>query len=164
VLNISVEKKVSKKNALDSSMEKHLASLSKKEIFAGFFEESKYPTDSTRHKGVAVAQVAKWQNDGTIGGNGNIPPRPFMDLAALEIKDSRAFKKALTQPVIKTLTKTGSNTAKLKVANLMKEIIQLQILNFSEPKNSERTIELKGFNDPLIETGRMYDSVKGKVR
>lgn len=162
MLNLSFEKKVPKRNPLD--IEKHLADLSKKEIVAGFFEESKYPNNSSRHKGVSVAQVAKWQNDGTIGGNGNIPPRPFMDLAALEIKDNKQFKTLLEKPVIKALRKVSSTPSKLKIADLMKEIIQLQILDFDDPENAVKTVELKGFNDPLIETGRMYDSVKGKVR
>lgn len=152
-----------KKNPF-AGMEKHFRELDDKQINAGFFAESKYPLNSNRHKGVHVAQVAKWQNDGTEDGGGNIPKRPFMDLSALKIKESSKVRKALQVPVIKALRKTGSKVSKVLVAGLMRDIIKQEILDTSKPVNSPTTIALKGFDDPLIETGRMYDSVKGKVK
>ena len=37
------------------------------------------------------------------------------------------------------------------------------MIDWDNPKNAALTIKLKGFDDPLRETGRLIESVKAKV-
>lgn len=42
--------------------------------------------------------------------------------------------------------------------------IQTEIQRFNDPKNAQWTIEKKGFDDPLIETYLMQQTVKYRTR
>jgi hypothetical protein len=41
--------------------------------------------------------------------------------------------------------------------------LQNEIIAWDTPPNSPQTVEAKGFNDPLINTGKMLESVDFKV-
>ena len=158
MLEITVSRNKKKKDLL-GVVEKKLLELEKSKISAGFFSESKYPL-SSRAKGKPVAMIAVWNNDGTP----TIPSRAFMDKATLNMPDNSEFKMLLEQPVIKAMTGVGVNASQKRVGEKMKEMIKEEILNTKIPSNEPSTISKKGFDDPLIETGLMYDSVKSKVR
>lgn len=117
----------------------------------GFFEDAKYPD------GTSVAMVGAIQNDGAP--KAGIPPRPFFStMVAIESKN---WPKAIRDLLIendydarKTLEIAGEG---------IKGQLQRYILDWSQPPNAESTIEKKGFNDPLFETGHMVNSVGAKV-
>ena len=104
-----------------------------------------------------LATIAKINEDGTE----NIPARPFMSTSFDENKDEifnlsyrtlgRIFDQELTvRKGLKVLGKKGEN------------IIRHKIITLKTPKNADRTIRKKGFDDPLIETGAMRDIVTHK--
>ena len=158
MLEINVVRKKGKTDVF-KTIEKSLNVLEKTEVSSGFFKESKYPLNH-KSKGRPVAMIAVWNNDGTP----TIPPRPFMDKAALNMPDNKEFMKALEDTAVKALKGKGSNPEKLVLGSVMTEIIKNEILSTSKPSNKQSTIAAKGFDDPLIETGLMYDSVKHKLR
>lgn len=129
-------------------------------VEVGFFPEDVHPKNN-----IPVASVAFENEKGnpynTFEGHpAPIPPRPFF-----------AHAIAINQP-----DWNGAFTAALKSVNYhtlpaltaMGEIIQnqvkLSIESWIAPMNSGTTIALKGFNDPLVETGFMLDHVKFKVQ
>lgn len=44
------------------------------------------------------------------------------------------------------------------------DILKESILEWKTPDNAPLTIKLKGFDDPLIETGSLYDGIRARVR
>lgn len=102
-----------------------------------------------------------------------IPARPFLEPAVRRRKRfikagmERALKKALTPDnlqmsedrVQKVLTSEFE-----KIADNLVGAIQAGIINLQTPPNAPFTIQKKGFNDPLLETGQMVDSVQYVVK
>ena len=50
-----------------------------------------------------------------------------------------------------------------RLGPVMVKIMQKEIEMWSIPMNAPRTVELKTFNDPLIDTRKMLESVKYRV-
>lgn len=114
--------------------------------------------------GIPVAQVANWNEVGHITGSGAYsPPRPFYRagvLIPLRTTGFQTIKAPLHNLIMGKGTVAGLNKA---IRDEMIKKVKESILAWNSPGNSKRTIALKGFDDPLIETGRMYDKVKGRV-
>lgn len=129
-----------------------------KEVEIGWWN-SMHPT------GVPVAQVAAWNEEGhyTAGMyNGYSPPRPFIsvDFRKFVEKNMPKYAAYLTNVMQGNMTSSAMyNTIKQELVDGMKEII----LEFDDPANRPLTVQLKGFNDPLIDTGTMYDTVKARL-
>lgn len=129
-----------------------------KEVEVGWWN-SMHPT------GVPVAQVAAWNEEGhyTAGMyNGYSPPRPFISVDFKKYVDKNMPKYAayLTSVMQGSMSSSAMySNIKEDLVNGLKEII----LEFDNPRNSDLTVELKGFNDPLIDTGTMYDTVKARL-
>jgi hypothetical protein len=127
-------------------------------IRVGFFD-GRYPS------GISVPMVAAWNEEGHMTGWGNYsPPRPFIRVGFMkEIRQRKWLIKYL--PYVERIAK-GTMTWKTLNQLIAKEFVDIMkkhILDWDTPPNSALTIKLKGFNDPLINTGRMYDRVKAKV-
>jgi hypothetical protein len=116
----------------------------------GFLETATYPD------GTNVAQVAFWNEYGTK----NIPPRPFFrqTIAAKSGNWGNALGKALTA------TKFDTEKALATVGEGIKDQIVNSIVAFSTPKNAQSTVDAKGFDHPLIDTGVMQRSVEYDVQ
>jgi hypothetical protein len=108
----------------------------------------------------------------TIGGLGyiqekgnnspEIPARPFTENTAIAKQDE--ISKFMVNEVgnlmkNRTTPKGILNSVGLKYSDFVKNTI----LEFGDPMNKPSTIAQKGFDDPLIETGKMYDSVKHRI-
>lgn len=148
-----------------SKLKAHLAHMranlrEAESVEIGFFPEDIHPKN-----GLPVATVAYLNEKGDPanqfeGRAAPIPPRPFV-----------AYTIALNQPQW-----NASFASALKAVDYhtqpalagMGALIQMQMKNSIEtwmsPMNSPLTIKLKGFNNPLIETGYMLDHVKYKVQ
>ncbi len=102
-----------------------------------------------------VAQVAFWNEFGTKKS----PPRPFM--RSTVAKKSPRWGNGLG----KALRDNGYNAHDALV--VMGEVIQGQIrqsiVEWKDPPNAQLTVDLKGFNDPLVASGRMLRSVDFQV-
>ena len=130
----------------------------------GFFEQDRYPSRDGDRAGMPVAAIAYSNNEGVIvSGTANIPARPFFTFATLEAR--QRWEKAAFDVCKASLEGNGTWKAVLTVyLNYFKETIQRHILEINVPPNAPKTEALKGFNDPLIRDGRMYDSVKFRIK
>jgi hypothetical protein len=124
---------------------------------------------NTMHpSGVPVASIVQWQEEGFYNGPDSAfpgaytPPRAFVrnnfmdSIPNLVENYSTKFNMVMQG----TLTKSSLyNSMKKDLEDLLKKTM----LDFSDPANSRTTVEIKGFNDPLIETGTTYDSIKSRL-
>lgn len=121
----------------------------------GFFDGDPHPNSPER----SVAQIAAIQEFGLP--EENIPERPFMAATASGTKVGRPIAQALK--ALLRGTADASNlwfAAGLFYAREMSKTIS----DFSVPANAPFTIAKKGFDNPLVETGHMRDSVKNRVK
>lgn len=136
---------------------KRLDSLNGTEIDVGFFEDDKYgPENGNLH----VAQVAAYNEFGTS----LVPSRPFM---------SETFGDAMNQihiglgmkKVFESVLTNGRSTQRLlrQLGMDVGDMIQASIDDYPG-RNSERWAAVKGFNDPLLYTGKMLNSVKFMIQ
>lgn len=104
---------------------------------------------------VSVASVAA-KNE---YGGGHTPPRPFMRDAVR--KNWRKWRNFVQDrlPVILDGKKTL-----LELGDIMSDDIRQSIIDFSNPPNAPSTIAIKGFNDPLVDSGQMAESVRMRVK
>lgn len=116
------------------------------------FADAKYPN------GQKVAEVAYWNEFGHVNKDGTItPPRPFFRNSVLENKKNWAV-------IFNKVTKrNGVKVALKKLGMQMQKDIKETIIKFDNPPNAPYTIKKKGFNDPLIDTKKMLNSVSWKV-
>lgn len=121
----------------------------KTKLTAGFYKDAKY------EDGTPVAQVAAWNNFGTIEKGGFTPPRPFFNDAIDQNMDKWAENYG------KALKKTDydvERSAKLVGEQMRSDIID-SINDWTEPPNAPETIKEKGRNAPLKDTYHMMRSV-----
>jgi len=108
--------------------------------------------------GESVAQVAGWN----VYGTATIPKRDFMGMAEGPIKQSTSAvfsaidSGKLNESAVTSLLNAAGNVA---VSEIKKAIVDLD-----DPPNAESKIAKKGFNNPLIETGLMLQSVTYVIR
>ena len=133
-----------------------LAELAKKvdrpaTLSVGFLEGTSYPD------GKPVAMIAAIQEFGAPARN--IPPRPFFRQTIASNSDNwpdfvEGLLFSTNYDPTKTLLKTGEE---------IKGELQDSIIGFSDPPNAPSTIAKKGFDDPLISSGFMLQSINYKV-
>lgn len=105
------------------------------------------------HDGVDLVDIAMFNELGTI----HIPSRPFLrdsvDAHATEINN-------FLQSVGQYLARGGSaETALKKIGVFQKGLVQEEIVKGDFVPNSEATIKRKGSDTPLVDTGRMRQSI-----
>ena len=142
-------------------MVKNLSKPNVQHVRVGWF--NKRNTD-----GIPLAQIASWNEEGHLNGGmfeGTFtPPRPFIRINFLgKIKDPDWFNKYI--PLFNQLVIGKISWKRLHEAmgNDLVNLLQESILEFKTPPNSLVTINMKGFDDPLIESGQMFDAVEYKV-
>ena len=123
-------------------------------VKVGFLEGATYPD------GTPVAQVAAWNEYGTTRS-------PMRDFFRSMI---RAKGPKWGEELARVLKTTGGDVP--KALALMGERISDQltqsIVEFSDPPNAKLTVDKKGFNQPLLNTGTMqrsagYEVDEGKI-
>ena len=135
------------------ALQKKLAEIAQKmgggAVEVGFMSGATYPD------GTPVAAVAFWNEFGTS----RAPARPFFRGMINSESPTWAGKMAKLAEV--------TNYNGEQVLGMMGEDIQgalkQSINNFTTPELAPRTIERKGFNKPLIDTGHMINSITYKV-
>ena len=139
------------------SMKKNLKAGKHLSVNVGFFDEY-YGSENNN---LPVAYVAKIQEEG-LGP----PMRPFIRNGFME--DNIKTLSWLT-PQVKgmisavALGQMSWNQLYQKLGPVFVEIMKKEIEDWTSPMNAPLTIELKGFNDPLIDSGKMLDSVDYRV-
>src|ERR1043165_554177 len=103
------------------------------------------------------AYVAAINEEGTE----KIPPRPFMRVGLKqELKtDTKAFAMMIQSVASGKSALSAAKTASPAFVAMLKKIMN----EWSSPPNSPRTVAEKGFNNPLIDTAELRDSIQVKV-
>lgn len=133
------------------------------------------PSGQAKHPGAeaSVAQVAAWQEFGTPGSDdrqydqvrGHVPSRPFVrtGLAKYQAEIAAAIKLAFQRLLGGDATVEEAQSG---VGERMVEAVQQSILDaraWAKPL-APATIKAKGHDDPLIESGALYDAASYAVR
>lgn len=132
-------------------------------VQVGFFENERYtpvhPIRKTPRKPLPVAQVAFWQINGTRAGWFRIPKRDFFGAAI------RANQGYWPKDIVDLARAHNYNAARVLglMGKAIQEDVQTQIRRWSQPPNSKKWEEIKGFNKPLIDDGTMVNAVTFRV-
>ena len=139
-------------------MEKRLLRNDDRSIDVGWF-------DNIHHDGIPVAQIAAWNEETHYTPSGAISPaRPFIRVGFMgDIRKGDWVDKYI--PYVNLIAQGKLTWVKLlkKISVELKELLQKHILEWNTPRNSKYTIDIKGFDDPLIHTGKMYDTIKTRI-
>lgn len=110
-------------------------------------------TPVTYDTGETVASVASIN----IHGNGRIPPRNFINECRSDLKEKQKefvreyvrnyFRNKNTDNLVKELGITSAN------------LLRTSVIELKDPPNAQATIKRKGFDDPLIHTGLLRDTI-----
>jgi hypothetical protein len=151
-MKLTVDKKVWQ------NLKKSFAKAEMYEDQLGWFEDNRYGSDNDN---LPMAQVAKWIEEGVpVKG---IPERAYMRVGlrgALKRGDNDAsFKRIITavangQDVFKALHKEGDS---------FRQTLRQVMIDWDTPPNAETTKELKGFDNPLIESSELISNVSVKT-
>lgn len=104
-------------------------------------------------KGVDLVDIAMFNELGTV----HIPSRPFLrDSVDAHAEEINAFLQSMRQIIVR-----GGSAEKVlkKIGVFQKGLIQEEIAHGNFVPNSEATIKRKGSDKPLIDTGRMRQSI-----
>lgn len=126
----------------------------KARVDVGFFEDAKYSN------GTQIAEIAIIQEF----GNDKIPPRPFMQPTFNDEKSK--WLNILANTIKKQQDNINVKKALTVVGVVAQDDIKDKIDWWAKegtPRNAPDTIEKKGFDSPLIETGMMRDAVHFEV-
>ena len=141
-----------------NNLKKSFAKAEMLEDQIGWQVDAVYGSDN---ENLPMAQVAQWLEEGVASKN--IPPRPFMRIgfkAALSKgANDASFKRIVTavangQDVFKALHKEGDS---------FRQTLRQVMIDWDTPRNAPTTIELKGFDDPLIETSELISNITSKT-
>lgn len=116
----------------------------------GFMAGATYPD------GTPVAQVAFWNEFGT----NRTPARPFF--RTMIAKESKGWPELLGKAAVHTSYNTRK--ALSLIGEKINDDLKTSIVNWQDPPNAQSTVDRKGFNDPLIDTGDMLRSTTYNVR
>lgn len=160
-LSFTTKVKLKIDNKQWNQMEKRLLRGKNKTVEIGWW--------ATQHpSGVPTAQVVAWNEEGHLNGGmfagTYTPPRPAIRVGF--IPKSKKLIDIKYLPIVFDSIAMGKSTWSSLHSNLQKdlqELLQKTILDWNTPPNRATTVYMKGFNDPLIETGNMYDSVKTRL-
>lgn len=144
-------------------MKKRLLTRTPKAVDVGWFSEARYDN------GLPVAWIAMLNEYGYMTSGkykGYHPPRPFFRAFLKQYVNSTVLVGRNIVPLVNQVALGKITWAEMhrRLGKQMVEWVKQQILNTNSPPNSPLTISLKGFNDPLINTGRMYDTVRFRIK
>lgn len=139
-----------------------LMQTSPRQIDVGWFEEAKYP-DGTPVAWIAMLNEYGYMTTGKYSGYH--PPRPFFRTFLKEYITNTILVNSNIAPKVAAVAEGRMSWATLhrQIGEQLVEWVRKKILETNSPHNTPLTISLKGFDDPLIETGRMYDTVRYKL-
>lgn len=121
----------------------------------GFLEGSTCGADNS----TPAPEVAFWNEFGTPGAENPIPPRPFM-------RTTVQMKSPTWGSLIAAALRISDNEGRkaLMIAGLkIKQQIQKQITDTTDPPNAPSTVKAKGFNKPLEHSKNMKRAVNFEV-
>jgi hypothetical protein len=117
----------------------------------GFLEGAAYPD------GTSVASVAAENEFGNPSKR--IPSRPFFRNAIH--RNSKDWPGILGAVI--DMTNYNEKNALIALGEVIRGQVKLEIRDMKTPRNAAMTVKLKGFDDPLIHTKHMLNSVNYEV-
>lgn len=130
-----------------------LKKLSKLEVRIGF-QHGKSKEDN----GTDICDIATWNELGTT----NMPARPFLRQSVDNNKSKiNAFIREKKKSIV-----NGSEPEQIlkEIGIFQKDLIQEEITNGDFAPNATSTVKRKGSSKPLIDTGRMRQSVNYEIK
>lgn len=132
----------------------------------GWFEGQNYGSDNDN---LPLAQVAQWNNEGHINGANSLvpgaitPPRPFMTVGLPGAFKAGANKDDFKDMVQAVLTGKSVLIAMQKSTNNFERTLRKVMLDWDTPRNAPLTVEMKGFDNPLVESSQLIANVTARV-
>jgi hypothetical protein len=152
-----------------SGWEKLKKNLKEAEIYnvnLGWFPENVYGPDNDN---LQMSQVAQWNNEGHINGANSLvpgaitPPRPFMSVGLPGAFKAGANKGDFEDMVQAVLTGKSVLTAMQKSTTNFERTLRKVMLDWDTPRNAPLTVEMKGFDNPLVDSSELIANVTAKV-
>lgn len=132
--------------------QKMLKELADKEVRVGF-QHGK----ATEEDGTDICDIAAWNELGTV----HIPARPFLRQS---VDDNLSKINSFLQEKKRDLVRGASAEQALKeIGIFQKDLIQEKITDGDFKPNAPSTVRKKGSSKPLIDTGRMRQSVNYEI-
>lgn len=159
-MSFEVEIKINKKGFLN--LKEQLKTLNEIGIDVGWFETTYGPqNDNLTH-----AQVAAWDEVGREANkfSGKIPPRPFFRVGYKNFLKSDKAKQSFIEVINSVVAGNNVFQALSKEGAYLTKQLQKIMDEWDTPPNARLTQQLKGFNDPLVETHELIDNATFKVR
>lgn len=130
-----------------------LAEIADKEVRIGFQHG-----EASEDDGTDICDIAAWNELGTE----HIPSRPFLRKSVDENEGKiNQFLQAEARSLASGKT---AETLLNEIGNFQKSLVQEKITEGSFTPNAESTIRRKGSSKPLIDTGRMRQSVNYVIK
>lgn len=136
-----------------NKLKKMLEELSKLQVSVGFQHG-----EATEDDGTDICDIAAWNELGTV----NMPARPFLRKSVDENEAKIvAFMKAMKGQILE-----GADAKQIlnQIGIFQKDLVQEKITNGDFEPNAPSTIKRKGSDKPLIDTGRMRQSVNYVIK
>lgn len=140
-------------------MKKDLLKASGQEVQVGIVEPVHYGSDNDN---LAVAQVWQWQEEGLPAKN--IPTRPSIRVGFMAPIKKGSYDKLFADSMQRIAE--GKSTFKqeyIKLGTVAKVDLKKAVAEWDTPRNAPLTVALKGFDNPLIDSGLLYESIDFKI-
>lgn len=143
-------------------LKKNLKEAEVLNVDLGWWEENRYGPENDN---LQMAQVAQWNNEGHRNDNGTItPPRPFMTVGLPTAFKAGANKDDFKDMITAVLSGKSVMAAMQKSTTNFERTLRKVMLDWDTPPNAPLTIELKGFDDPLVNSSELIANVTAKVQ
>ena len=142
-----------------SKIKSNLLKQSNQEIQVGIVGPINYGPEN---ENLSVAQVWDWQESGLPVKN--IPPRPAIRVGFMAPIKSGSYSSYFIESIQRIAE--GKSTFKqeyTRIGAIAKIDLKKAVADWDTPRNAPLTVALKGFDNPLIDSGLLYDSIDFKV-
>jgi len=131
-------------------------------VDVGWFQEAKYDN------GIPVAWIALLNEYGYVTSGkykGYHPPRPFFRTFWQAYSTTEIATKLHIIPLVQQVSigKMTWNQLYKEIGDNLVSLVKQRIVEYKVPRNSPLTISLKGFDDPLIETKTMLNTIRARI-
>lgn len=142
-----------------NKLKKELLKGSNQEVQVGIVEPTNYGPDNDN---LSAAQVWQWQEEGLPAKN--IPTRPAIRVGFMAPIKKGSYDKIFAESMQRIVE--GKSTFKQEYTRIGVQAqvdLKKAVADWDSPRNAPLTVELKGFDNPLIDSGLLYDSIDFKV-
>ena len=154
-MTLSIDVKVTESSKDKRRLERirrSLLKVARSHVDVGFFDGRPHPKTGESEATVAAINEFGVESE-------NIPERPFMAATARNTKVGQALAIELNR----NLRTLGSLFRWSQVGEFYAREVKQTIEDFTFPPNAPLTISLKGFDNPLVESGHLKNHVQTRI-